>query len=374
MSVNFEVGPATLALIDPDPDLRGTVLRLLDPYEPVGGSTRVPDLCLSRSRARPAAAALQGDAGDGLVSGMGGADLPVYIGRDWFTLGLRPEQATLTLSERLPMWRVFGPVVRPVLQLGLHRHGALAVHASSARLGGTGVLVAGWSESGKTETILALLEAGARFVSDKWTIVGREGSMSAFPVPIFVRRWVLQYLPRLAASVGPRARALLLAGRAADALSEPARRIGAKGPGLAMASSTFLRAAALADGIRLRPAQLRTLYADSAPPVVSTQLDAIAVLTTIPGGAPSVRDVEPRLAARRLARSAAFERRGYYELAWRMTEAPPGGSLPVADNDARVEEALLHDWLTRLPAIEVRAPFPTDPRRVADLIVSTLRP
>ena len=73
-----------------------------------------------------------------------------------------------------------------------------------------------------------------------------------------------------------------------------------------------------------------------------------------------------------MARSAAFERRGFYELTWRMAAAGDGASLPPTARDQDIETRILEDWLTRVPAIEVRTPFPTDPRRIADLIVATL--
>jgi serine kinase of HPr protein (carbohydrate metabolism regulator) len=57
------------------------------------------------------------------------------------------------------------------MHLGLMRRDAVAVHSAAVEMDGQAVLIAGWSESGKTETALALMEAGARFVSDKRTVL-----------------------------------------------------------------------------------------------------------------------------------------------------------------------------------------------------------
>ena len=66
-----------------------------------------------------------------------------------------------------------------MLQLGHVARGAAVAHSAAVVLDGRAVLVAGWSESGKTETALALMEDGARFLSDKWTVLAptaRRGS------------------------------------------------------------------------------------------------------------------------------------------------------------------------------------------------------
>src|SRR5207245_4024351 len=143
--------------------------------------------------------------------------------------------------------RVFGAAVQPLVQLSLHRHRAVAVQASSVEVGGAGLVVAGWSESGKTETVLALIEGGGRFVTDKWTVLSEAGRIAPFPAAVFIRRWVLEYLPRLAASLSLKAKGQLGAGRIASAVSRPVRSIGRRNPALGHLSETFDRAVPLLD-------------------------------------------------------------------------------------------------------------------------------
>src|SRR5919201_20485 len=102
--------------------------------------------------------------------------------------------------------------------LGDRDAAAVAVHSAAVAIDGRGVLVAGWSESGKTETALALVERGASFVSDKWTVVGDDGTAAAFPITVGVRGWTLAHLPRLRAALGGAPRARLRAAGAARAL------------------------------------------------------------------------------------------------------------------------------------------------------------
>ena len=123
--------------------------------------------------------------------------------------------------------------MRPVLQLGHVVRGAAVAHSAAVVLDGRAVLVAGWSESGKTETALALMEDGARFLSDKWTVLAPDGTARVFPIGVGVRGWTLAHLPRLDAALGKAARRRLSvaaaarrAGRRCSAAGPPARSTG----------------------------------------------------------------------------------------------------------------------------------------------------
>jgi hypothetical protein len=208
-------------------------------------------------------------------------------GRASFRIGLEPG---LLLHD------CWAHLVRPALHQALrHRH-AVAVHAAAVDGGVTGgTLVSGWSESGKTEVALALVEAGASFLSDKWTVAGEDGQISAFPVGVGVRGWVLESLPRLKAGLPRRARAQLLAARAARA----------------------------------------------------------------------------DWAAQRLARTAAYERRNYYDLQDR------GAYAGLPDRARAREEALDAEELSlarvlagSVRVLRVTCPFPGDPRRVVDAVAA----
>jgi hypothetical protein len=97
-------------------------------------------------------------------------------------------------------------------------------------------------------------------------------------------------------------------------------------------------------------------------------LTTLALLTTVAGDLVRVRPVEVGWAAERLALSAAYERRALYELdaRTRYATAKPGPSplLGVATQEAE----LLRGLLDGVQLLEVKAPFPTDPRKVADAL------
>jgi hypothetical protein len=73
-------------------------------------------------------------------------------------------------------------------------------------------------------------------------------------------------------------------------------------------------------------------------------------------------------AAERLSTTADFERRGAFELHDRARWAVPGTDPDVRRRAAADERALLERALAAVPVLDVRAPFPTDPRQVAEAI------
>jgi hypothetical protein len=263
-----------------------------------------------------------------------------------------------------PMRRAFSRLVRPAVQVALPARGAVAVHSAAVVVDGRALLVAGWSESGKTETALALMERGARFLSDKWTVTGVDGEAAVFPIGVGVRGWVLEYLPRMRAGVSGATKGRLAAARAARAAASPVSGGAAGG--------VLDRALTLADRVALPPSAVRRAYGDDPATGWRAPLGAVALLTTVAEQRVTTRAADPRWAADRLARTGDFERRGLWELHDRA-----GWALPGRDPAARLralerERALLEQIAASVPVIEVRAPFPADPRPVADAILRAL--
>jgi hypothetical protein len=88
------------------------------------------------------------------------------------------------------------PLLLAIINLTVLAKGGLALHATAFRYEGRGVLVAGWSKSGKTETLLAFLENGAEYVGDEWIYLSADGAtMFGIPEPVRVWDWHLAQLP-----------------------------------------------------------------------------------------------------------------------------------------------------------------------------------
>ena len=364
-ATTYEIaGSLRLALFGADERTARFVRAQLEPYAPLPADGGPVDVAIE---ATPNVAAdrlldIQRSAGDGLVTAYDGSHVYVLHGGRSCAVPVVPADGTATFAYEpgFPLRRIFGRLVRPALQLSLLAKQAAAVHAASVVVDGGAVLFAGWAESGKTETALAFAELGAEFLSDKWTVVGADGTAAAFPIRVGVRRWTLAYLPRLRAALPRRARAQLAVGRVGAAAAGPIRRV----PALAQAFE-------LAGRVALAPAEIRAAYGHTGGGW-SAPLRALVLLTTVPGSEVAAGPADAEWAARRLARTAAFERRRLSELYARLRYARAADEPDPVEDAARREVALLRDVLATVPVLELRAPFPCDPRRVADAIARCL--
>ncbi len=203
---------------------------------------------------------LHGPSHDGTTTGCDAAGrLLVQMGGQWASVprpGDRPARVGLTAGAAVDaLWPT---LVRPVVQTALQAHGAVAAHGAAVDDDrGEAVLVSGWSESGKTEVALALVERGWHFLTDKWTVLGADGDVSAFPVGVGVRGWVLEALPRLRAALPAPARAQLAAVRAVDAATRPLRSERSRGRVAGLAVRALTRSVELGDRVGLAPSALR---------------------------------------------------------------------------------------------------------------------
>jgi hypothetical protein len=365
-------GLVSLAVNDDREQIVRDLETQLDPYEPsVGPVPAHADIVLNPkpSIVSRTLSDVHGPAGDGRRTGSDGRSCYLLRGNARFELPRRYLQdgpVNLSYDPSFPLWEALSEVVRPLLQLGTLARGAVTVHGATVEVEGSGLLVCGWAESGKTETALALAEQGARFVSDKWTIIDSNASLHAFPVSVGIRDWVLQYLPRLRAHLRASQRARLRVARAArrpmPLLTRRPTRIGTA------LESQLDRAFTLASRLSLRQTEVGAIYGSSRDPSRTPPLRTLAMLTTVSTEEVTVRPAETGWAAERLARSAAYERRSLYELDARARYADPDPG-PSSLADVRdLEAQQLRKVLKGVQVLEVNAPFPTDPRRVADAL------
>jgi hypothetical protein len=270
-----------------------------------------------------------------------------------------------------PLWRVFRSAVRPASQVMLAASGrGVAVHAASVTIDGGAIVVAGWSESGKTETALGLMEQGASFLSDKWTLVDPAGTASAFPISVGVRRWVLRYLPTLRSSLTRAARVQFRAAGIASLALEPVAARSSRSRTAGLVADGARRALAIGDRAAFDVPELRSAYGQTDDPERVVPVRLVVALRTIPGGGIRVQEADPGEVAARLARTAAYERRPYFELLQRAGYALPDRPATPQDRAIAADEALLRAAFEGVRVVTVDAPFPTDPRPVADAILA----
>ena len=101
------------------------------------------------------------------------------------------------------------PLLFDAITLTCMRKGFVALHGSAFVHDGTGVLVLGWEKGGKTETLLAFANHGARYVGDEIVMLAGDGSsMFGIPFPISIWDWNFDQIPALLPPLSPRKKLL----------------------------------------------------------------------------------------------------------------------------------------------------------------------
>jgi hypothetical protein len=368
--VQYEIAGALRLEFTADDDRAARFLEdALDPWGATPGADGPADVRIDELAERPRDAELQNPAGDGLSTAIDERGVYVRAGGLWCAVpSPAPEGPFAFAMERgFPLGRVFGRFVRPSLQLAAAAHGAVAVHGSTVVADGRGIVVAGWSEAGKTESALALVEEGASFLSDKWTLVFDDGSLACFPVPIGVRRWLLRYAPALRRKLPRGARLQFAAAAAGEAAAHATAPLARRGGVMAATQAAVAELATLAQRASLSPSQLSAAYGQP-PPMGRAPLAVVVLLTTTADGRPRAEPRDAAWAARRLARSASYERRYYLTLAERTRYVRDVDGADIAHLIEDREERHLASVLASARVIEVQTPFPTDPRRIVEAV------
>jgi len=228
-TVDFDLhGAVGIRVVDAGPRELNAIRRQLGPIErPLGD--RAPDIVIRFARAPPPGGALRY-----ITMGQTAHDAEHYY-------VLRDDQGRPTRTV-LPMDAVGGPCeiqcsrgtrgVRPLLaiiNLTALWKGLVPLHGSALVHGERGILVTGWAKGGKTETLLAFREHGARYLADEWVYLDPETHrMYGIPEPIRLWEWHLRALaslrPTVSSSTWRRLRAGRFAVRAVERLAAAAGR------------------------------------------------------------------------------------------------------------------------------------------------------
>lgn len=368
MTMRYHIAGCAALSVETEGSDSDWIRRAMDPYSPSGADERESDVMLTCSVAgRAELPDIQNTANDSVVTAADASGFYLLARRRVCALtGFEPDEPLrLRYQPGYPLGGLFRRVVRPALQLAMPARGCVALHGAAVELDGSAIVVAGWSESGKTETALALAELDGRFVADKWTAVRPDLSVAPFPISVGIRRWAVEYLPRLRDHLPWRARAQLRLAGAASAATLPVRR------GTGIVADAAERAVLLGDRAALRLSQVYAAYGQ-VDTSAGVPLRAVALLRNTSDETVVAEPAKPSWAASRLASSAAFERRPLAELYARRAYARAEATVdPVREAEGR-ERTLLADMLERVDVLDVRTPFPTDPRPVAEAIMRAL--
>lgn len=114
------------------------------------------------------------------------------LGRLGFAIEIGFGKSVEVLASPLLGWSphvLYTNVIEPIIRWSLVRRDYALVHGACVAYGGEGVMITARTDTGKTTTVLKLLDTcGGEFLSDDLTIVGRDGTLLAYPKPMTISR------------------------------------------------------------------------------------------------------------------------------------------------------------------------------------------
>ena len=247
------------------------------------------------------------------------------------------------------------PHLVSLLNLSLLARGIVPLHASAFILNGVGSVAAGWSQSGKTEALLAAMGAGATQVSDEWTYLAPDGQAHGLPTPIRLEPWHLRsdFVRERAAAATSRRRLLSL--RAADRLAAGTalRRMSLPSTGLVRRGRRLIGS----DHVDI-PAQ--TLFGPNSC-TAALRLERVYWLVPRTGDDRSVsgvgvESVTATETAARMALAHVHHRLEFLDSYWRFRYAFPRRRSELVDNMEVRERKLLEAALDPLPIYRLEHP------------------
>jgi hypothetical protein len=255
------------------------------------------------------------------------------------------------------------PMLVPILNATLLARGHLPLHAAAFVHRGRGVVATGWTKGGKTETLLAFMARGARYVADEWLYLAPGGaSMFGIPEPIRIWRWHTRSLPELRAHLSRAERTRLsmlslVAGGMSLVTADGARHA-------SLAARTLNRASALVKNqlcVDLPPERLfagRLAAADARNGTVPARPERILFVVSHERPEIEVRPIAPAEVAERMLASLAEEDQRLVSCYHKFRFAFPHRQCALLERAPGLRRSLLHAALEGKPCFEVRHPYP----------------
>ncbi len=179
-------GIVGVRLVDATSEDVAKVARQLGPLD--SPLRREPDVTIrfvDRASDKPLTYVGVGDCGfneDGFFVLRGRGSVPGLARIAFEGIGRHPE---IVCERTLPAV----PDLLAIVNLTALAKGVLPLHASAFAVGGHSVLVTGWAKGGKTESLLAGMQKGGRYVGDEWVYLTPDQQMLGLPEPIRLWAW-----------------------------------------------------------------------------------------------------------------------------------------------------------------------------------------
>ena len=343
-------GIVRIRLVDASPDDVATVERQLGPLQQsLKGEPDITVRFVDSATTRPLTYVGVHESGfndDGffLLQGRGGVEARASIPFD--QIGRHPE---IICERAMPAV----PHLLAIINLTALAKGVLPLHASAFTAGTSGVLVTGWSKGGKTESLVACMSQGAKYVGDEWVYLTPAGQMLGVPEPIRLWAWHFDQLPDLLRSRSRRERWRLSAWKRISRMAMTVSRSPLPGTGLVRRASPVLS----------RQAYLQIPPADLFGPEAVTlrgQLDAVVLVVSHESPETVAQPVAAAEVSGRMAASLADERATFMTHYRHFQYAYPELTNDVVDAAETVESRLLATFLDHRPTAKVLHPHPCD--------------
>ncbi|MGH8907536.1 MAG: hypothetical protein ACRD0K_13670 [Egibacteraceae bacterium] len=259
------------------------------------------------------------------------------------------------------------PLLIPIVNLTALARGTVPMHATALVYNGRGVLVTGWAKGGKTETLLAFMAQGARYVGDEWIYIDPDTRrLVGIPEPIRLWDWQLrsaaEYRRRVPRGARARLRTLGSGIRILEALASGHRQAGLMRRALPIARRQL--------SVRVPPARLFGAHAC----VESADLDHVVMVASHESRAVEAAPVPASEIAERMVFSLEYERLGLLSYYQRFRFAFPHAANPHIEEAATTQRQLLHKALDGVPSHVVHHPYPPVISSLFDAIAPLLAP
>ncbi len=347
-------GVVGVRVVDGTPHDIATVRRQLGPIDAT--LEREPDITIrfvDSATSLPMTLVGVGESGfndDGffLLQGKGGVRARVSLPFDLFG-----GPVEIVCERRMPAV----PHLLAIINLTALTKGVLPLHATAFTTGSgtatTGVLVAGWSKGGKTETLLACMSEGARYVGDEWVFLTPDGQMHGLPEPIRLWSWQLEQMPALLGARPARDRRRLATWKNIARLADRTAGSGLPGAGIVRRAAPMLGRQAY---LQVPPAEL------FGPESIALHgsLDAVVLVVSHDAPETEAQPVGPGEIAQRMRASLEEERAPLMTHYRHFRYAFPDRVNPILETAGELEAKLLASLLDDRPAAKVAHPHPCD--------------
>lgn len=257
------------------------------------------------------------------------------------------------------------PHLLAMINLAALAKGVLPLHASAFSLGGAGVLVTGWSKSGKTEALVAAARRGAHYVGDEWVYLTPDGMMHGLPEPVRLWAWHLDQLDEVRLARSGTERRRIAAWRFLDRLAGTVSRTGVAPTVLAKARPVLARQSY----VRVPPPEL---FGEQAVDLRG-RLDAAVLMVSHASPEITTTTAAHGETSARMAASLADERAAFLAHYRQFRYAFPERSSEAVERAEQRERSLLARHFDDRPVAKVCHPYPCDLTALGNAVLSAVQ-